>query len=288
MARHALSPSPRTARIAGALESLYAHYNARGFVYPDPLAPVLRFTEPRDQEIAGLIAASLAFGNVKTILASVDAVLAHLPQPYADVMRHPPAHWNRVLKGFRHRYVGGAEMAGLVCGIRRVLIAYGSLEACFCAGLRAGDTHSVGALAHFVEALQAEQPLEKNYLLPHPARGSACKRHFMYLRWMVRHDAVDLGLWPGVAPRLLVYPMDTHLYRMARLLQFTRRKTADLKTALEVTGRFARICPEDPVRYDFCLTRLGIRREDEADFWAQVRGADSGQARGKTEDGYVP
>jgi uncharacterized protein (TIGR02757 family) len=90
-------------------------------------------------------------------------------------------------------------------------------------------------------------------------RGSACKRLHLFLRWMARKDEVDPGVWSGLDPARLMIPLDTHMFRIARTLELTRRKQADMRAALEITEAFRTICPEDPARYDFSLTRLGIR-----------------------------
>jgi hypothetical protein len=95
------------------------------------------------------------------------------------------------------------------------------------------------------------------FFFPDPASGSACKRWNLYLRWMVRKDALDFGLWPGIPASRLVIPTDTHVHRVARRLGLTRRKAADWKTAREITDRLARFDPEDPVRYDYALCRIG-------------------------------
>ncbi|MFP4500990.1 MAG: TIGR02757 family protein [Candidatus Hydrogenedentota bacterium] len=260
-------------RLHTALEHAYRRYNRPEFVDPDPLAPVLRYTGPLDQEVAGLVSMSLAFGNVKTILASTAAVLAHLPRPHADLLAMDPAELHGRLRHFRHRYVTGADMANLLTGAQRLIKAEGSLGAAFRKGLTPDAENILPALTFWVWRLYDEMGGEKNYLLPDPTRGSACKRLLMYLRWMVRKDAVDPGPWAGIPPRLLVVPMDTHMHRMATALGFTRRKTADLRTAIEVTGVFARFAPEDPVRYDFALTRFGIRRDNGlAAFLEEARG----------------
>jgi len=99
---------------------------------------------------------------------------------------------------------------------------------------------------------------ERSYLLPDPRLGSACKRLNLYLRWMVRRDAVDPGGW-NVPPAKLVVPLDTHMHALGRALGLTDRRSADLRTALEITAAFRAIAPDDPVRYDFALTRLGMR-----------------------------
>jgi uncharacterized protein (TIGR02757 family) len=78
---------------------------------------------------------------------------------------------------------------------------------------------------------------------------------------MIRCDSVDCGCWKGVPKSKLIVPLDTHMYKTAKKLGFTSRKSADLKTALEITKNFARLCPQDPVKFDFALTRFGIRKD---------------------------
>ncbi|MBW2545477.1 MAG: TIGR02757 family protein, partial [Deltaproteobacteria bacterium] len=97
--------------------------------------------------------------------------------------------------------------------------------------------------------------------VPLPAKGSACKRLNLFLRWMVRRDDVDPGGWDDIPPSKLVIPLDTHMHRICLAFGFTKRKQADMKTALEITDSFRAIVPDDPVRYDFALTRLGIRKD---------------------------
>lgn len=89
--------------------------------------------------------------------------------------------------------------------------------------------------------------------------ASAAKRLMLFLRWMVRNDELDLGLWKSLTPQDLIIPLDTHMMHISAILGLRNRKSADLTTALEITEGFRRINPEDPVKYDFCLTRLGIR-----------------------------
>lgn len=255
------------------LDGLYARYNQRCFVDPDPLVPLYRYPDSRDQEVVGLIAATLAFGNVKQILKSIEVVLQAFPEPAATLPALSERMVRARLDGFRHRYVTGAEMASLLSAAAVALREHGSLGACFAAMDEGEEPTLLPALTRFVAYLRGHGGLEKNYLLPDPALGSACKRWFMLLRWMVREDDVDLGLWKALGAHRLLIPVDTHMHRVAGGLGLTRRKSADLKTALEITQAFRVICPEDPVRYDFCLTRLGIRSDgDMAAFLKAARG----------------
>ena len=130
------------------------------------------------------------------------------------------------------------------------------------------ETTSPGLRGFSKELLNGSRPTS---LVSAPEKGSACKRLHLYLRWMVRSDRVDPGCWRGVSPSQLVVPLDTHMHRIALALGMTNRKQANFAAALDVTRAFRALCPEDPVRYDFSLTRLGIRRETDLDgFLARI------------------
>jgi uncharacterized protein (TIGR02757 family) len=215
-----------------------------------------------DQEIVGLIASGLAYGRVAQILASVSRALAPLGgSPRAFLEGENERAIGRLYTGFKHRFTTGRELAALLVAVKRAAARHGSLEALFAAGLGRGDVTVLPALGGFVDALRRLAPHPCPSLLSSPSDGSACKRLNLYLRWMVRRDAVDPGPWRGVSRSKLVVPLDTHLFRIGRALGLTGRRQADLCTALEITRGFAEISPRDPVRYDFALTRLGIRPE---------------------------
>jgi uncharacterized protein (TIGR02757 family) len=150
-------------------------------------------------------------------------------------------------------------MAALLCGLQRILKTYGSLEACFAAGMGRQDRTVLPGLSAFARKLADASSGRACSLLPDPGKGSACKRLHLFLRWMVRRDAVDPGGWEALSPSQLIVPVDTHMHRIGRALGFTGRKQADQKTAVEITEGFRAFSRRDPVKYDFCLTRLGIR-----------------------------
>jgi uncharacterized protein (TIGR02757 family) len=231
-------------------------------VHPDPLETLYAYQDPGDQEIAGLVAAGLAYGRVTQILASVGRALTILgssPREFLD--RTPERSLARRFATFRHRFTSGAELAALLVAVKRAVADRGSLERLFRAGLAPGDATVLPALAAFVAALRGLAPAPCPSLLSSPEDGSACKRLNLFLRWMIRRDAVDPGPWRGLPVAKLVVPLDTHLFRIGQTLDLTARRQADLRAALEITRGFARIAPCDPVRYDFALTRLGIRAE---------------------------
>lgn len=255
-----------------ALEDLYLRFNRRGFVRPDPLQFLYDYPEIRDRELAALVASSLAYGRVAQILKSVSAVLDVMgPSPHAFLMDVTREALIKALSGFRHRFSAGEDVAGLLWSARSIIRSYGSLETCFSSGLSHGQDSVVPALTSFVRSLRAAKERD-GFLLARPEKGSACKRWHLFLRWMVRQDDVDPGGWTDVPASMLIVPLDTHMHRIGLRLGGTRRKQADAKTAMEVTEMFRRIAPDDPVRYDFCLTRLGIRTDlDPEEFFNACR-----------------
>ena len=246
----------------GVLEELYHAYNDREFVHPDPLEFLYDYDDPLDREIAGLVASSLAYGNVKQILGSVSCVLECMGSPRGfledasrDVLRD-------IYDGFKHRWTTDDGLVDLLLGAKGVVERYGSLQRCFMDGLESGHETVLTAMCRFTDELRLDMRGERNSLLPSPEKGSACKRLNLFLRWMVRRDAVDPGGWERVAADKLLVPLDVHMHRICRGLGLTERRQANMRTAREITDGFAKVAPEDPVRYDFALTRLGIR-EDE-------------------------
>jgi uncharacterized protein (TIGR02757 family) len=243
------------------LDALYRRYHRRCFVEPDPLQFLYAYPRPGDRELAGLVASSLAYGRVSQILVSVSAVLDVMgPSPEAFVQGSTRSSLNRAVSGFKHRFSTGEEMALLLWRAREVIKEYGSLETCFLEGLRPDHETVLPALCSFAGILRPKGA-SRGTLIPLPERGSACKRLNLFLRWMVRSDEVDPGGWEAVSAAKLIIPLDTHMHRICLGLGGTRRRQADMKAALEATTAFRALAPEDPVRYDFSLTRLGIRRE---------------------------
>ncbi|HEX4823373.1 MAG TPA: TIGR02757 family protein [Candidatus Polarisedimenticolaceae bacterium] len=266
MARAAIAPS----ELKSALDELSRLYDGR-YLDSDPVGIVRRYDDPRDREIVGLLAAGLAYGRVASIRGSLDRLLAILgPRPSKFVLELDPRRDARRFDGFVHRFTRGRDVA-LFLHLVRGLAAERGLEATFLAGLDAGHETIGPALNAFGEALFAgdARPFVASgrvgrrdgarWLLPLPSAGSACKRSCLFLRWMVRpDDGVDCGVWTRVPRRHLVLPLDVHLQRVVGALGWTRRKTPGWAMALEATGHLRRIDPDDPIRYDFALSRLGI------------------------------
>ena len=255
------------------LDELYICYNRKKFVHPDPLEFLYDYKDIKDRELVALIASSLAYGRVAQILKSVSIVLKIMsPSPYNFLTDISEKDLLKRFKGFKHRFTTGEDISLMLLGAKRMIGEEGSMYNAFLSGYNNTDENIIPALSRFTERLNDVSVQEKNSLISLPCRGSACKRHHLFLRWMVRKDAVDPGGWDMIDPAKLIIPLDTHMHKLGTGMNMTVRKQADMRTAIEITGAFRKINPEDPVRYDFSLTRLGIRKDgDPASFINSLR-----------------
>jgi len=252
------------------MEVLRSRYDAR-FLASDPLELPRRFQDTLDREVVALIASSLAYGNVTSIRTSVERLLALTgPRPAAFARAVEPRSELQRFGDFRHRWSTGRDIVCLLHFVRQMIDRSGSVGGFF-RGCYRPEEGIETSLARFSEAtlaldhggLYGSRKLPRaagvRYFFPSPTTGSACKRLNMFLRWMVRpDDGVDLGLWKFASPSRLVIPLDTHIARIGVHVGWTRRRTPDWKMAVEITRWLARLDPEDPIRYDFVLSRMGI------------------------------
>lgn len=253
------------------LDNLYATRSPRHLAN-DPLSFCHRYETAEDREIAGLLASSLAYGNVKIILRNLAGIFDRLgPSPRRFVERFEPAAGLRLFAGFKHRFNDGRDLCALFLAARTMLEEADGIGKFFLAGYDPAAPDITAALTAFSAGVLAFDyrpvfgtggiPADAAFpfLFPSPASGSACKRLCMYLRWMVRPaDGIDLGLWHEVSPAKLIIPVDAHIQRICRHLGFTSRRQADWRMAREITAALRQLDPADPVKYDFPLCHLGI------------------------------
>jgi len=250
--------------IKATLDRVRARCDNEARLRADPVGIVHRYEDPLDQEIVGLVAACIAFGNVKTIRSKLEEALARIGERPADAGDDGPALIKR-MSGWKHRVFLGEDIAKLVIGARIVQKRHGSLGARF--KLDWDETSDLKeSLARFVDAIRDAGKLHTGksgrrgpaHLLGSPRAGSACKRLMLYLRWMVRPaDGIDFGLWP-ISPSILLLPVDTHIHKLSRNLGFTRRHDLSWKTAEEIAAALAVFDRKDPAKYDFALCHLGM------------------------------
>lgn len=258
----AIVPAPRPRQggpLHRALDHLLADADYAAHVDNDPLGHVRAYRRKADQEVAGLVAATLAFGGVTQIRRSVARVLSALGSHPAETLRADDRAFRRALKGFVHRVYREHDLLSMLDNAARVLRDHGSLADRMGAHFQAtGDLRE--ALTRFADELRGPDPSRGlAHLIPDPRAGSACKRLHLYLRWMVRPaDGVDLGVFKSIAPAHLLIPVDTHILRISQNLGLTQRRTADWRTAEEITTVLRRFDPEDPVKYDFAICHFGV------------------------------
>lgn len=256
------------AELKAFLDAKVAVFNQPSFIPEDPISIPHSYRHRGDQEVMGFFAAILAWGQRVTILnkcRELDDLFSGSPQAF--IRDHSPAERRQVSQQFVHRTFNAQDFDWFLQRLQRIYQQEGSLEPLFAP--KAGEETVEGALIRFHEAFfdRPEAPARTRKHVATPARGSACKRLNMFLRWMVRKDeaGVDLGLWTALSPAQLVCPLDLHVSRVARKLGLLTRKQDDWQAALELTAHLRRLDPTDPVKYDLALFGLGVVEK----FWAE-------------------
>jgi uncharacterized protein (TIGR02757 family) len=276
----------QTRALTAALDRVRAACDVEARLAADPVGVVRRYASADDRELVALVAATVAFGNVKAIRTKLDDALARLGPRPSEVASSPDELFRR-LDGWIHRVYRGEDLARLLLGARRLQTAHGSLGQFFAAELQSTGSMRE-ALARLADGIRHEGGLPKggasrvrprnappaavdahdardarerrgpSHLLPDVRGSSGSKRLLLFLRWMVRSDdGVDLGLWP-VSPSVLLVPVDTHIHKLARNLGLTKRRALSWKTTEEITAALAKFDAADPAKYDFALCHMGM------------------------------
>lgn len=257
------------------LEARYREYNRSALREEDPVFFVHRYSKKEDAEIAGLIASSLAYGRIPSIKRSILNVLASVgSSPSGFLSSFHPGEWERSFGGFKHRFNDGEDIANLIFFMKQMIERSGSIENFFMEGYGAKEGLRQAIAAFSERSLRLERVRNGNrarrakssgveFFFPSPEGGSTCKRMNLYLRWMIRKDNIDRGIWTALTPSELIIPVDTHIVQVARRLGFTRRTNPSWTMACEITEVLREFDPNDPVKYDFslCHHQLGSNRK---------------------------
>jgi len=258
----------RRIELKARLDRLYAAFNRPDSAL-DPIQIVRRYVRLPDREVVAFVAAGLAFGRVRSVMASVEAVCRAMgPDPARFVRAFDPAVHGHDLLRIVHRWTQGRDLVALIWILGRLVEEHGSLEASVAAHLDpdaadvgpAIETWSARARAVDLRPAYGRVPRDPGvyYFFARPSTGSACKRLNLFFRWMARQDAVDPGGWTAIRPGQLVVPLDTHTIRVGRCLGLTRRATPGWRMATDITAALRELDPADPVRYDFSLCHLSM------------------------------
>jgi uncharacterized protein (TIGR02757 family) len=247
------------------LDQKVLEYNQRDFIILDPISIPHRFTKKQDIEIAGFIAATLAWGQRKTIINKCMELLAMMDNaPYDFITQHEESDLKPFLY-FKHRTFNDIDTLYFIEFFTKFYKNHSSLEEAFSIGWDKSPDVMEVLLANFHDLFfrDPDAPQRTRKHVATPKRKAACKRINMFLRWMVRQDnnGVDFGIWSKIKPYQLICPCDLHVDRVGRKLGLITRKQTDWLTAVELTGNLRILDPEDPVKYDYALFGLGVNEK---------------------------
>lgn len=244
-------------------------YNHIDFIADDPVSIPHQFTKKQDIEIAAFFAATLAWGNRKSIITSCKRLMDLMDNsPYDFIMNmNDDDDIICEIEGFKHRTFNEIDLSYFLDFLRFHYWYKGeaSLETAFNKGLQPSDENIENGLNNFYhyffdEKYFEDYPTRTQKHIAAPFKKSACKRLNMFLRWMVRSDknGVDFGLWKSIKTSQLIMPMDVHVVNVANHLGLITTTKTSWQAAVELTQQFKQLDANDPVKYDYALFSLGV------------------------------
>ena len=242
------------------LDGIYKHYRKK-HSSKDPIWTLHRLDDQRDIELLGFIISCYSYGQVNVINAFIERLLKITGSNiYEFTVNFSKSKDKKHLQGMYYRFHTGAHLIALIEILKKAVITHGSLNDLFLNHYSEGDENIVNALAGFTRELKSPLKAKESFkhFIPESVTNSACKRLNLYLRWMVRKDEIDLGVWQGIKRSKLIIPLDIHVHRNALKLNLIQRRSPDLKFAVALTSKLKQFDPRDPVKYDFALCHTGI------------------------------
>jgi uncharacterized protein (TIGR02757 family) len=251
-----------TQQIIDLLNEKYELFNQPNFIPDDPISIPHQFSKKQDIEITGFIAATLAWGQRKTIINKCNELIMLMDNaPFDFIKNHQDSDLKRFLN-FKHRTFNSTDTLYFIEFFKDFYAKNDSFESAFMVGLSPNNEDIKLGLESFQNIFFSleDYPVRTRKHVATPARNSSCKRINMFLRWMVRKDnkGVDFGIWDQIKTSQLICPCDVHVERVARKLGMITRPKADWQTAVELTKNLKQLDPNDPVKYDFALFGLGV------------------------------
>lgn len=245
------------------------HYKAfdKSTISPDPLEFLHKYKNPDDIEVSGIISSTFAFGGIKQIIRILDILHQIMGESPVDFINNfDRKKHSKYFDGIKYRFFTTSDIINLFEGLQKIYSGYGSLKYLFLLYHSADDKNLKESISRFSENLlrriadSSELTHGIKFMFPDPAGGSAAKRINLFLRWMVRKDELDFGLWNEISPEQLVIPVDTHIARICTELKLTTKKNVSWNMAEEITENLKKFSKTDPVKYDFAICHIGMRK----------------------------
>ncbi|MFH0733940.1 MAG: TIGR02757 family protein [bacterium] len=252
-------------------QKLEYHYKAfdRSKISPDPLEFLHRYNDACDIEISGILSSVFAYGNIKQIILILEKVHKLMGKsPYNFIINFNVDKQKNKFANLYHRFYSSNDIISLFLALQEILLTYGSLKYLFLLYYFETDKNLKNAIYFFNRNITlvinkySEPTTGTKFMFPDPAKGSACKRLNLFLRWMVRKDELDFGIWEEISPSKLTIPLDTHIAKISTELKLTTQKIANWKMAEEITQNLKQFDEDDPIKYDFALCHIGMRNQE--------------------------
>lgn len=239
------------------LDRLVEKYESEDFIKDDPIQFLHKFKTKKDIEIAGFIASLLAYGSRKQFIKKLDEIF--------DIAQNEPLNFIQnfeagMIGNFNYRFGKPNDFISIFNSLKTLYNAADGLEELFEYGYKQGKLFKT-VVDYFYARADKNVGQGFYHMIPNPDNGGAMKRMCMYLRWMVRKSAVDVGIWKFMKPSELYIPLDVHVGRVSRQMGLLTRKANDFKAVIELTENLKKFCPEDPVKYDFAMFGYGVNHQ---------------------------
>lgn len=250
-------------KLKSKLDFHYTNFD-RTTIAPDPLQFLHQYRAKEDIEIVGFISSIFAYGNVSQINLILSKIFSELgTSPYQKILGMNESEIKIFTNKIRYRFYTPQDVEELFLTLQKILSENFSLKNIFLERYKSSDKNIKTALSHFSEQILNYFPTKTRgikFMFPNPNDGSTCKRMNLFLRWMVRRDELDFGLWNEIATSKLIIPVDTHIAKICKQLKLTKRNSVNWAMAEEITENLKKIDSDDPVKYDFALCHIGMRK----------------------------
>ena len=242
------------------LEALHDKYNCEEFIDSDPISIPHSFSADNDREVAGFLAATIAWGNRKAIVKSARRMMECMDYAPYDFVLNAAESDLESLRSYVYRTFNGNDFVDFIRALQRICREYGTIGTLF------QDSYA----RHKDMAAVLSEVRREFFSIDHSDhctkhfssidKGAACKRLNMYLRWFVRRDnkGVDFGSWTKIPMSALYLPLDVHRGNVGRELGLLTRRQNDWKATAEITQTLRKFSSDDPVKYDFALFGAGV------------------------------